>query len=303
MPFTTLEIELNNQVATIWMNRPDLHNAFDEILIAELTAACIALDDDADVRVIVLAGHGKSFSAGADLNWMRRAANNGINDNLDDARALAHMLRVLAGRGKSFSAGADLNWMKRAANNGLDDNLNDARALAKMLRTLAEMKKPTIARVQGAALGGGMGLASACDIAVASTKAVFTTSEVKFGIIPSAISPYVLRAIGARQATRYFQTAERIDAVRAREIGLVHEVTEPEALDAKVAEIVAALLAGGPNAQAAAKDLIRAVDHQPVNHTLVEETAHRIAHLRATPEAREGIAAFLEKRQPNWMGE
>lgn len=262
MPFTSLEIQLEGPVATIWMNRPDLHNAFDETLIAELTAACIALDDDADVRVI-----------------------------------------VLAGRGKSFSAGADLNWMRRAANNGLDDNLNDARALAGMLRTLAEMKKPTIARVQGAALGGGMGLAAACDIAVASTKAVFATSEVKFGIIPSAISPYVLRAIGARQATRYFQTAERITADRAREIGLVHEVTEPEALDAKVTEIVTALLAGGPNAQAAAKDLIRAVDHQPVNHTLVEETAHRIAHLRATSEAREGIAAFLEKRQPNWMGE
>ena len=134
--FTTLEIELNGQVATIWMNRPDLHNAFDETLITELTAACMVLDDDADVRVV-----------------------------------------VLAGRGKSFSAGADLNWMKRAANNGLDDNLNDARALAHMLRTLAEMKKPTIARVQGAALGGGMGLAAACDIAVASTKAVFASTS------------------------------------------------------------------------------------------------------------------------------
>ena len=262
MPFTSLEIQLEGPVATIWMNRPDLHNAFDETLIAELTAACIALEDDADVRVI-----------------------------------------VLAGRGKSFSAGADLNWMRRAANNGIDENLNDARALAGMLRTLAEMKKPTIARVQGAALGGGMGLASACDIAVASTKAVFATSEVKFGIIPSAISPYVLRAIGARQATRYFQTAERIDAARAREIGLVHEVTELEALDAKVTEIVAALLAGGPNAQAAAKDLIRAVANQPINHTLVEDTAHRIAHLRATPEAREGIGAFLDKRQPGWLAD
>ncbi len=259
--FTALDIELNGPVATIWMNRPDLHNAFDETLIAELTAACVALDDDADVRVV-----------------------------------------VLAGRGKSFSAGADLNWMKRAANNGIDDNLSDARALARMLRTLAEMKKPTIARVQGAALGGGMGLASACDVAVASTKAVFATSEVKFGIIPSAISPYVLRAIGARQATRYFQSAERIDAARAREIGLVHETVEPDQLDAKVQEIVAALLQGGPCAQAAAKDLIRAVDGQQVNDTLVEETAHRIAHLRATPEAREGISAFLEKRSPNWMG-
>ncbi len=260
--FTTLEIELQGEVATIWMNRPDLHNAFDETLIAELTAACVALDEDKDVRAV-----------------------------------------VLAGRGKSFSAGADLNWMRRAANNGIDENLNDARALAKMLRTIAEMNKPTIARVQGAALGGGMGLASACDIAIASTKAVFATSEVKFGIIPSAISPYVLRAIGARQAYRYFQSAERIDAVRAREIGLVHETVEPEALDAKVQEIVASLLQGGPLAQAAAKDLIRAVNNQPINETLVEETAHRIAHLRATPEAREGISAFLDKRQPNWIGE
>ncbi len=262
MPFTTLEIELTDQIATIWMNRPDLHNAFDEILIAELTAACIALDDDKDVRVV-----------------------------------------VLAGRGRSFSAGADLNWMRRAANNGLDDNLNDARALAGMLRTLAEMKKPTVARVHGAALGGGMGLAAACDIAVASSKAVFATSEVRFGIIPSAISPYVLRAIGARQAGRYFQSAERIDAARAREIGLVHETVEPDQLDAKLAEIVAALRAGGPLAQAAAKDLIRAVNGQPVNQTLVEETARRIAHLRATPEAREGIAAFLDKRQPAWLAE
>jgi methylglutaconyl-CoA hydratase len=260
--FTTLEIELKGPVATIWMNRPDLHNAFDEILIAELTAACVALDEDSDVRVVVLAGRGKSFSAGADLNWMRRAANNGINDNL-----------------------------------------NDARALAGMLRTLAEMNKPTIARVQGAALGGGMGLAAACDIAIASTKAVFATSEVRFGIIPSAISPYVLRAIGSRQAYRYFQSAERIDAVRAREIGLVHEAVEPEALDAKVQEIVASLLQGGPLSQAAAKDLIRAVDGRPINDNLVEETAHRIAHLRATPEAREGIAAFLDKRQANWIGE
>lgn len=260
--YTTLEIELKGPVATIWMNRPDMHNAFDETLIAELTAACAALDDDKNVRVV-----------------------------------------ILAGRGKSFSAGADLNWMKRAANNGVDDNLNDARALAGMLRVLAEMKKPTIARVQGAALGGGMGLASACDIAVASKKAVFATSEVKFGIIPSAISPYVLRAIGARQAYRYFQSAERISAERAREIGLVHEAVEPEELDAKVQEIVTALLQGGPLSQSAAKDLIRAVNNQPINDNLVEDTAHRIAHLRATPEAREGISAFLDKRLPTWIGE
>jgi methylglutaconyl-CoA hydratase len=260
--YITLEIELKGPVATIWMNRPDMHNAFDETLITELTSACKTLDDDKTVRVV-----------------------------------------VLAGRGKSFSAGADLNWMKRAANNSVDDNLNDARALAGMLRVLAEMKKPTIARVQGAALGGGMGLASACDIAVASSKAVFATSEVKFGIIPSAISPYVLRAIGARQAYRYFQSAERISAERAREIGLVHEAVEADELDAKVQEIVTALLQGGPLSQSAAKDLIRAVNNQPINDNLVEDTAHRIAHLRATPEAREGITAFLDKRLPTWIGE
>ena len=260
--FMHLEIELDGPVATIWMNRPDLHNAFDEDLIAELTAACKALDGDDDVRVV-----------------------------------------ILAGRGKSFSAGADLNWMKCAADNGVADNLDDARALARMLRTLAEMGKPTIARVQGAALGGGMGLAAACDIAVASTKAVFATSEVRFGIIPSAISPYVLRAIGARQAYRYFQSAERIDAARAREIGLVHEAVDPEHLDARVREIVSALLQGGPLAQAAAKSLIRAVNNQPINDNLVEDTAHRIAHLRATPEAQEGIAAFLDKRPPGWSGD
>lgn len=258
--YQTLEIEIAHRVATIWMNRPDVHNAFDDILITELTQACHALDANDDVRVV-----------------------------------------VLAGRGKSFSAGADLNWMKRAANNGTEDNLTDARALANMLRALAEMKKPTIARVQGAALGGGTGLTAACDIAVASTKAVFATSEVKFGIIPSAISPYVIRAIGARHAYRYFQSAERLSAQRAYEIGLLHEVVEPEALDAKVQEIVDALVQGGPKAQAAAKDLIRAVANKPINDAVVEDTAQRIAHLRATPEAKDGIAAFLDKRTPGWL--
>jgi methylglutaconyl-CoA hydratase len=258
--YTALNIERHAQVATVWMNRPDVHNAFDETLIAELTAACEALDQDDSVRVV-----------------------------------------VLAGRGKSFSAGADLNWMRRAAQNGVDDNLRDARALARMLRVLAEMQKPTIARVQGAALGGGTGLTAACDIAVASTAAVFATSEVKFGIIPSAISPYVVRAIGARQSYRYFQSAERISAERACDLGLVHEVVAPEQLDAKVQEIVEALLQGGPRSQAAAKDLIRAVDNHPINDAVVEDTAQRIAHLRATPEAQDGLSAFLDKRKPAWL--
>ncbi len=258
--YETLEILRDGPIATIWMNRPDVHNAFNEALIAELTDACRQLDADDSVRVVVLAGRGKSFSAGADLNWMRRAADASVEANLADARKLAGMLRALA-----------------------------------------ELTKPTIARVQGAALGGGMGLASACDICVASTAASFATSEVKFGIIPSAISPYVLRAIGARQAGRYFQTAERISAAEAKALGLAHEVVAPEELDAKVAAIVAALMQGGPKSQAAAKDLIRAVADQPVSDAVVEDTARRIAELRATPEAKEGLAAFLDKRPAAWV--
>lgn len=258
--YETLEIELNQGVATVWMNRPEVHNAFNAQLIADLTAACRQLDGDGAVRVV-----------------------------------------VLAGRGKSFSAGADLNWMKAAGEASVEANLADGRRLAAMLRTLAEMRKPTIARVHGAALGGGMGLASACDICVASEKAVFATSEVRFGIIPAAISPYVIRAIGERQAYRYFQSAERIAAARAGEIGLAHEVVAVDALDAKVAEIVAALLQGGPRAQAAAKELIRAVANRPLTDEVVEDTARRISSLRATPEAREGLAAFLAKRPAAWL--
>lgn len=258
--YETLEITREGGVATLWMNRPDVHNAFNEQLIAELTAACRELDADDSVRVM-----------------------------------------VLAGRGKSFSAGADLNWMRRAADASVEENLHDARKLAGMLRTLAEMQKPTIARVHGAALGGGMGLASACDICIAGEGAVFATSEVKFGIIPSAISPYVIRAIGARQAHRYFQTAERISAARAADLGLAHEAVPADQLDVTVHGVVTALLQGGPRSQAAAKDLIRAVADRPVSEEVVEDTARRIATLRATPEAKEGLAAFLDKRPAAWV--
>lgn len=262
MSYETLEIVRAAGVATIWMNRPDVHNAFNAQLIADLTTACIELDADGAVRAV-----------------------------------------VLAGRGKSFSAGADLNWMKAAGEASEAENFADAMRLAGMLRTLAEMNKPTIARVHGAALGGGMGLASACDICIAGDKAVFATSEVKFGIIPSAISPYVIRAIGERQATRYFQTAERIGAARAAELGLAHEAVASEELDAKVKEVVEALLQGGPKSQAAAKDLIRAVANRPLSDALVEDTARRIASLRATPEAKEGLAAFLDKRPAAWIAQ
>ena len=258
--YETLEITREGGVATLWMNRPDVHNAFNEQLIAELTAACRELDADDSERVM-----------------------------------------VLAGRGKSFSAGADLNWMRRAADASVEENLHDARKLAGMLRTLAEMQKPTIARVHGAALGGGMGLASACDICIAGEGAVFATSEVKFGIIPSAISPYVIRAIGARQAHRYFQTAERISAARAADLGLAHEAVPADQLDVTVHGVVTALLQGGPRSQAAAKDLIRAVADRPVSDEVVEDTARRIATLRATPEAKEGLAAFLDKRPAAWV--
>lgn len=254
-----IEIERNGVVATLWLNRPDKHNAFDEHLIAAITDGLRALGADEAVRVV-----------------------------------------VLAGRGRSFSAGGDLDWMRRAAGYGYEQNLADANALARMLRTLAELPKPTIARVHGAALGGGMGLACACDIAVASEAAVFATSEVKFGLIPATIGPYVLRAIGARQAQRYFQTAERIDATRALQIGLVHEVVGAAALDAKIDEIATALRAGGPAAQHAAKQFIANVGGRPIDDALVASTAASIARIRATDEAREGLSAFLEKRGAAW---
>jgi methylglutaconyl-CoA hydratase len=257
--YKNLLIESAGGIATIWMNRTELHNAFDGVLIEELTRACLTMEADPAIRLV-----------------------------------------VLAGRGKSFSAGADLNWMKRAAAYTGEENLRDARALANMLRTLSGLSKPTVARVHGAALGGGMGLAAACDICIASGNASFATSEVKFGIIPATISPYVIRAIGERQARRYFLSAERISAGCALELGLAHEVVEPEQLDAKVAEVAAALLAGGPLAQKAAKEMIGAVANRPLTEELVEDTAQRISRLRCSDEAREGLGAFLEKRQPNW---
>ncbi|MCP5236826.1 MAG: enoyl-CoA hydratase/isomerase family protein [Zoogloeaceae bacterium] len=256
----TLEIERVAGFAMVWMNRPERHNAFNATVIAELDAAFAALDADDTVRAI-----------------------------------------VLAGRGASFSAGADVNWMKAAGEASVADNHADAMRLARMLERIARCRKPTVARVHGAALGGGMGLACACDICIAGERAVFATSEVRFGIIPAAISPYVLRAIGERQAARYFQSGERIDAVHAVEIGIAHQAVADDALDDAVLAQVSALLAGGPRAQLAAKDLIRAIANQPVDEALLTDTAHRIAELRATPEAREGLAAFLDKRRPDWQ--
>lgn len=255
----TVEWERQGPVSWLWMNRPETHNAFDAALIQELTDALAMLETDEQTRVVVLAGRGKSFSAGADLNWMRSQGTATVEENTQDARKLGDLF----------------------------------------LR-LGQFPKPTVARVHGAALGGGMGLAAACSICVASTAAVFATSEVRLGLAPAVISPYVLRAIGPRQAQRYFLTAERISAQRACEIGLAHEVADDADLDDRIQKIIAALLAGGPLAQQASMALIRDVAGQPVSDALVQETAARIARLRATPEAREGLDAFLEKRPASW---
>ena len=260
MTYQFLQLEQQNQVATVWINRAELHNAFNTTVIEELQHCFTALNMRDDVRVV-----------------------------------------VLAGRGKSFSAGADLNWMKQAGQASQAENQADALKLAKMLQSLATLKQPTIARVHGIAFGGGMGLASACDICIASSDAKFATSEVRLGLAPSTISPYVIRAIGARQASRYFLTAERITAEQAQKIGLVHEVTAIEELDSKIDEIVQALLLGGPAAQASSKQLIQMVDQQVLTEELLLQTAQHIAHVRQGLEAKNGLSAFLDKQSPSWI--
>jgi methylglutaconyl-CoA hydratase len=248
-------------VATVALNRPAIHNAFDDTLIADLTAALRRLADDAAVRVVVLTGSGESFSAGGDLNWMRRMA--GYSDA---------------------------------------ENLADAMALAELLRTLNELAKPTVARVNGAAFAGGLGLVCCCDVAIAAAEASFSISEARLGLVPATISPYVVAAIGARAARRYFLTAERFSAAEAQRIGLVHEVVPRAALDAAVEKIVGALLEAGAGAQARSKRLIAEVHDRPMTETLMALTARAIAEARASAEAREGLAAFFAKRKPAWRG-
>jgi methylglutaconyl-CoA hydratase len=260
--YETLEIAKLNGVGIVWMNRPDVRNAFNEAMIAELTAAFRAMDKDPDVRAMVLAGHGPAFCAGADLNWMKKMA------------------------GFSF-----------------EENRDDAMGLAGMLHTLHAMSKPTIARVHGPAFAGGMGLLSACDIAVASQDAEFCLSEVKLGLVPATISPYVLAAMGERAAHRYFLTAERFSAAEAYRIGLVQELTLPAELDAKINELLGQLLTAGPASIAATKDLMHAVAGRPIDKKLIADTAARIATARASDEGREGVRSFLEKRKPSWHPE
>ena len=243
------------------LNRPEQHNAFDDGMIAELIELLGQLEQDDRVRVLVLRAAGKSFSAGADLNWMRRMADYDLAQNTDDAMQLAELMRRL----NCFP-------------------------------------KPTIALVQGAAYGGGVGLIACCDIAIASKQALFCLSEVKLGLIPAVISPYVIEAIGARAARRFMLTAERFSAEQACRLGLVHQVVEAQELDKTLDSMLEFLLAAGPAAQAAAKDLIRAVSNQPIDSDIIQNCAQRIARIRATSEAREGLDAFLEKRKPNWPG-
>jgi len=208
---------------------------------------------------------------------------------------------VLAANGPSFCAGADLNWMKKMAGYSHDENEADAMRLAEMLRTIYLCPKPTVARVQGDCYAGGMGLVAACDIVVASETAGFCLSEVKLGLIPATISPYVIKAMGEQAARRYFITAERFDAPEAQRIGVAHTVVAPEALDATVAGIVKALVNNSPHAVRQAKTLVREIVGQPVDDALLLDTAGRIAAIRASTEGREGVASFLEKRKPTWI--
>ena len=208
---------------------------------------------------------------------------------------------VLAANGPAFCAGADLNWMKKMAGYSHDENHADAARLADMLRTIYLCPKPTVAKVQGDCYAGGMGLVAACDIVVAAEGVNFCLSEVKLGLIPATISPYVIKAMGEQAARRYFITAERFDAAAAQRLGFAHEVVPMEALDTTVAGIVKALVSNSPHAVAQAKTLVREIVGQPVTDALLDDTARRIAEIRASSEGREGVSSFLEKRKPSWL--
>ncbi len=214
-----------------------------------------------------------------------------------DVRAI-----VLAANGTAFCAGADLNWMRRMAGFSRDENLADAGKLAEMLRVIYECPKPTIARIQGDAIAGGMGLVAACDIAVSVDTANFCLSEVKLGLIPATISPYVIRAMGARAAHRYFFTAERFSAAEAQRIGFVHEVVSAEKLDIRVEELCKALCSASPDAVRACKALVLDVAQREIDDALIARTVEQIADIRSSAQGKEGVQSFLEKRKPNWLG-
>ena len=254
-----LSVEKSGGVARVTLDRPEVRNAFDEVLIKKLLEAFVDVASDSGIRVVVLAGNGPAFCAGADLNWM-----------------------------------------KRMAGYGRDENLADARALAEMLAALDRLPQPTIARVHGPAFAGGTGLVAACDIAIGTPEAKFCFSEAKLGLSPATISPYVMRAIGERAAHRYFLTAEVFGAEEALRIGMLSLLVPAADLDFRIDDLLKNLLAGGPQAHARIKELIRAVARRPVDDALIADTARRIAEIRASPEGKEGIASFLEKRKAAW---
>lgn len=260
MDYRTLLLAIENRVATVTLNRPEVRNAFDETTIAELTAVFRELGGNAEVRAIVLAANGPAFCAGADLNWMKKMA------------AYTY-----------------------------EENLADATQLAAMLKAIHACPKPVVAKVQGDCYAGGMGLVAACDIAVSSEAANFCLSEVKLGLIPATISPYVIRAIGENAARRYFLTAERFSAQEAHRIGFVHALVPAEALDAACAEIVKALVNNSPNAVKEAKRLVRDMAGRELSDALIADTAQRIADIRSSEEGKEGVQSFLEKRKPGWL--
>ncbi|NQY03289.1 MAG: enoyl-CoA hydratase/isomerase family protein [Halieaceae bacterium] len=256
----TVITEISSEgIATVTLNRAEKHNAFDDAIIADLHSAFTAIAQRNDVRVMILASAGKSFSAGADLSWMKRMAEYDYGHNLEDAQQLAAMLRALH-----------------------------------------TMPMPTIARVQGAAFGGAVGLVSCCDMAVATPRASFSLSEVRIGLIPATISPYVIAAIGDRFARRYFMTGERFSAEQALLSGLISELVDENELDQRVASLAKQILSNGPQAVRAAKDLVQCVSGEPISDALIADTCARIAHIRVSEEGQEGLGAFLEKRQPAW---
>jgi len=257
---STLDIRIDGPVAHVWLNRPEVRNAFNDATIAELTKTFLALGHNPQLRAVVLGAHGKAFSAGADLNWMR--------------------------------AMADYTW---------EQNRDDAARLAEMLWTLYSCPLPVVGRLQGDCYAGGVGLAAVCDVLVAAEGVQFCLSEAKLGLLPATISPYVIRAMGEQAARRYFITAERFSAAEAHRLGLVHEVCPAEVLDERVDAIVAALVANGPQAVKACKRLVQDVAGQPISAALREDTARRIADIRASDEGRAGVRAFLDKRSPPWV--
>jgi methylglutaconyl-CoA hydratase len=256
----TLSIRVSNQIGTITMNRPEVRNAFNDDVIAEITQAFALLGVREDVRCIVLAAEGPAFCAGADLNWMRRMADYSREENLADAGKLAEMLRVIY-----------------------------------------ECPKPTVARVQGDVVAGGMGLVACCDMAVSVESAGYCLSEVKLGLIPATISPYVIRALGARASHRYFLTAERFSAQEALRLGLVHEVVSADQLDTKLDEITQAVVKNSPNAVKVCKKLVQDVAYAEMGQPLTQKTVEGIADIRSSAEGREGVSAFLGKRKPSWL--